>query len=395
MTKAARLAAIGILLGNTALVTPAFSQAPTCAVSPTGRSVALQATGAKGAVFSVAGGYHLSVRVNGSDPAGVMVDTGSNALIVPSWKIKGFPADPANDRSGLVVSGKLPYGYSSSANSYNGYIIQVPVTVLGAGGTSVDAENVQVFAITEVCGSDKHCVAATSDNSASVGMMGVGFQPTPGLVVNVAGGTAPATRTNVFQQVPGVETHGWIFEPGGRIVVGLNAETTGDFSAWAPMVPARNGGLSPEGCVRVAEPGKPESQPLCGTMLLDTGMSKMNLWVYSGAQGQAPFCPPPPSDPKPGFDGATFPDQTKITLGSPGKAPALNYQFDATTSPDGKSQASNNSASKGTPDGTYCTNVKGASASENAFFNTGRMPLERYSFARNETCGTFAYRPAN
>ncbi|MBP2302448.1 hypothetical protein [Azospirillum picis] len=382
MTRVARLAAIAIMLGNTALVFPAFSQAPACTVSPTGRSIALQATGVDGTVFSVAGGYHLAVSVNGSDPAGVMVDTGSNALIVPSWKIKGFPKDPDNDHSGMVVSGKLPYGYSSSGNSYNGYLIQVPVRVHGAGGTSVDAEDVQVFAITEVCGSDKHCVAATSINSRSVGMMGVGFQPTPNLVVKVAGGgTAPATHTNVFQQVHGVATQGWIFEPGGRIVVGLNTETTQGFSAWAPMVPASRGGMSPEGCVRVTEPGKPESRPLCGTMLLDTGMSTMNLWVYSGEQGQAPFCPPPPAS-KAGFDGATFPPGTTVTLASPGKAAALDYRFDTA-----------GGTGKGAPEATYCTNVKGASASENAFFNTGRMPLELYSFARNETCGTFAYRP--
>lgn len=385
MTQVARLAAIGILLGNVtlaALAAPALSQVPACDVSPSGRSVILQATGAGGAAFTVAHGYHLSVRVNGSDaPAEVMVDTGSNALIVPAWKIKGFPADPANDRSGLVISGKLPYGYSSSANAYQGYLIQAPVTVQGANGTVVDAENVQVLAITEVCGSHNHCVAATPGNSSNVGMMGVGFQPTPKLVVNNGNSPAPATRTNVFQQVPGVETQGWIFEPDGRIVVGLNAETTRGFSAWAPMVPARNGGLSPEGCVHVTEPNKPESQALCGTLLLDTGMTKMNLWVFSGDQGNAPFCPSPPAGAKAGFNGAPFAPGTVVTLASPGNAPVLDYRFDTGTQ-----------TVKGTPAGTYCSNVKGTQASENAFFNTGRMPLERYSFARNETCGTFAYR---
>ncbi len=384
-------AVIGLLSGNAALVTPAFSQTsrtPSCTVSPTGLSVALQATAAKGKPFTVAGGYHLSVKVNGGDAAKVLVDTGSNALAIPAWRINGFPADPEHDTTGLVISGKLPYRYSSSGNSYFGYLVQVPVQVSGAGSASVKAENVQVLAITEVCGSSSNCSPAGPGNSSNMGMMGVGFQPTPTLQVNSAGGTMPATRTNVFQQIPGVETQGWIFEPDGHIVVGLNAETTKAFTSWASMVPDHKGGISPEGCLRVQEPGKPESGMLCGTMLLDTGMPTMNLWVYRGDQAGAPFCPlrsgtSTTGKKKAGFDGKPFPANTLITLTSPGQTPTLDYQFNTSTP-----------QQPGTPEATYCTNVKGSSPAENAFFNTGRMPLQRYSFARNQTCGTFAYRAA-
>ncbi|WP_254225654.1 hypothetical protein [Burkholderia glumae] len=384
--KAARMAAVaGVLFGNAAFVAPAFSQAPACAVSAHGRSVTLRAKGVNGEPFSVARGYHLSVRVNGGEPASVLVDTGSNALVVPAWRVKGFPADPEHDSSGLVISGKLPYHYSSSGNAYFGYLIQAPVTVQGDQDTSLEAENVQVLAITEVCGSHASCQPATPANSRSLGMMGVGFQPTPTLRVNTAGGTTPATRTNVFEQVPRVQTQGWIFEPDGRIVVGLNTDTTKEFTHWAPMLADRQGGLSPEGCVIVKEPGQPASQPRCGTMLLDTGMSTMNLWAYRGDAGQAPLCPPKPAGAgkKSGFNGATFPANTLITLTSPGQAPTVDYQFN-TSAP----------RQAGTPTQTYCTNVEGSSPTENAFFNTGRMPLERYGFARNQSCATFAYRRA-
>ncbi|WP_244486962.1 hypothetical protein [Burkholderia plantarii] len=385
--KVARIVAVaGLLFGNAALVTPVFSQTPSCTASPTGLSVALQATAARGKPFTVASGYHLSVKVNGGEAAEVLVDTGSNALAIPSWRINGFPADPAHDTTGLVISGKLPYQYSSSGNSYFGYLIQVPVQVSGAGNASVSAENVQVLAITEVCGSSASCSPAVPGNSSNMGMMGVGFQPTPTLLVNTAGGTTPATRTNVFQQIPGVETQGWIFEPDGHIVVGLNAESTKAFTSWAPMVPDHKGGISPEGCLRVQEPGKPESRTLCGTMLLDTGMPTMNLWVYRGDPGGAPFCPlqsgtDTKGKKKAGFNGKPFPADTLITLTSPGQAPTVDYSFNTSTP-----------KQPGTPEATYCTNVKGSSPTENAFFNTGRMPLQRYSFARNQTCGTFAYR---
>lgn len=398
MFKAACFTAAGALLINGACVPPAFSQDSACTVSQTGQSFVLHAMDAKGKPLSdIAGGYHLSVTVNGdasgaaapnaqsaqtAQPVGVLVDTGSTALAVPAWKIGNFPANPEHDTSGVVISNLQKYGYSSSENNYYGYVIQASVTVQDASGTSFEAKDVQVFAITKTCGTGKVCTPLTSKSAKQPGMMGVGFQP-PKLTVNVAGSQPqPATHTNVFAQVPGVETQGWILSSDGRIVVGLNSATTANFSGWTPMVQASSGGLQPAGCVYVTAPNKPVSQPLCGTILVDTGMSAMNMWVNSGETGQDPFCGTPPTSSKAGFNGAPLPASATVAIQSPRQSPLLDYSFAA-----GGGKA-------GTPTGTYCTNVKGQTnpdVAQNAHFNTGRMPLQLYSFARNQTCGSYAF----
>ncbi|WP_246794496.1 hypothetical protein [Burkholderia perseverans] len=397
MSKTACFTAVGALLINGAFVPPAFSQDSACTVSQQGQSFVLQAMDAKGKPLSdIADGYHLSVTVNGdaSGPAAphaqtaqsvdVLVDTGSTALAVPAWKIGNFPANPENDTSGVVISNLQKYGYSSSENNYYGYVIQASVKVRGAGSPSFEARDVQVFAITKTCGTGNVCTPLTSKSAKQPGMMGVGFQP-PKLTVDVAGGQPqPATHTNVFAQVPGVQTQGWIFSTDGRIVVGLNSATAANFSGWAPMVQASSGGLSPAGCVYVTEPNQSKPRKLCGTILVDTGMTAMNMWVNSGETGQDPFCASPPTS-KAGFNGAPLSASSTVAIQSPRQSPILDYSFTA---------GAGSKTGTGTPTGTYCSNVTGQTnpdVAQNAHFNIGRMPLQVYSLARNQTCGTYAF----
>lgn len=414
-----RLAACATVLVACIPPSLAFAQASDCTISPTGNSIALQAMNSKGnAKSDVVNSYHLKVLVNDRDTTQsanwgiVLVDTGSNTLVIPAWRIKGFPTTlPTDnsqpmDKSGLVISGKLHTAYSSSGFGYNGYLVEAPVTVKGLYDASFTAEKVHVFAVTETCGKSDRCVPATPTNTASLGMMGVGFQPTEfepaksPMTNNSGSAPVTAVQTNVFEYAPGVKTQGWIFHRDGHIVVGLNTKTTKDFTSWAPMVQVSAGKMSPEGCVVVTTNGPKGAatpQKLCGSMLVDTGMSAMNLWVQSEKSALAAICRLPLTSPSAGFHGVQFPSSTRIEIFSPGRtAQVLNYSFK--TVPLAKKGAPIVSHPAGTPNGTFCTDDSASSPSEVAnnpeagHFNTGRMPLLVSSLARNESCGTFAWK---
>lgn len=378
MTRLACAAAVGLLLANGTL--PALAQ--NCAISSTGAAYSFTAlpdphTGR----FSVASGYHLNVAVNDGPPTAVELDTGSNALVIPASQIRNFPKDPDNDTTGMVISKKLPYTYSSSDNGYQGYMVDVPVVVSDANGTSMKAPSVQVYAVTEVCkpgtGANGQatavtCVPPTEKDHPE--MMGIGFQSVSNMpVFGPNGTTVGASRTNVFEQVPGIATQGWIFGP-GTVVAGLNTTVTNAFRTWSAMVEGDKGGLVPDGCVQVIPEGKAALPTQCGTMLLDTGMTAMNMWVNEAIQKATPICAPAPTNAKAGFDGASFPLKTRIVITSPATNPILTDSFTIGTQ------------SPGQPDGTYCSLTSSAS-----HFNSARMPLELYSFARNQSCGTFSY----
>lgn len=386
MNRTACIAAAGLLLVNSAL--PALAQS--CSISTSGTAYAFTALpDPKTNKFSLNFGYRLNVNVPGGQKIPVLLDTGSNVLVIPAAKIKGFPANPDKDTSGFVISKKLPYGYGSSGNSYQGYMVNVPVTVSDAKGVSMQAGPVQVYAVTEFCkptpkpANGGTAAAPTAEAaktctpvgaSSQIAMMGIGFQSTNYLkVFGPNGTTVPATKTNVFEQVSNIATQGWIFGP-GTVVVGLNTAVTKPFKAWSQMQDGGQGNLVADGCVQVTPNGKAALPAQCGTMLLDTGMTAMNMWVNEATQKATPICAAPPSNAKAGFDGAPFPAKTAVTITSPATNPILTDNFTIGTK------------SAGQPDGTFCSTTSSAS-----HFNSARMPLALYSFARNQSCGTFSY----
>ncbi|MBN9685860.1 MULTISPECIES: hypothetical protein [unclassified Corallococcus] len=319
----------------------------------------------------IANGYHLNVSVNGGLPYTVLVDTGSNLLVLPYDKVGGLPADPkALPSSSLVVSGLVPYGYGSSGFSYRGYLVDVPVTVNPVPANAAlpnapTAAKVTVYAVTETCGKESHCEPVTKNST--LGMMGVGFQPTPAQLVRKDG--TLASHTNVFAELPNLPAVGYIFGPEG-ITVGLNETETRGIT-WARL--DTNGKAS--GCLTITPSNGGPGKPLCGTMLLDTGVGELFAWV--GAQTQ---CPAQAATAqvdggavKAGFGGVPFPDGTTIQITSPSASPSMSYSFTV-----GK-------AEPGTPKPALCI------ASPEPHSNIGRMPLQRFRYVRNESCKAFGF----
>lgn len=340
----------------------------------------------------LASGYHLAVSVNGAPNAGVLIDTGSNLLVLPYFKFGNLPADAARIPGAPgVVSGLVPYAYGSSGNSYRGYLVEASVALNqgvagGAAPAAPVARNVIAYAATEACkpeaGGQTVCAPVLPGTpQARIGMMGVGFQAMASTLV-MNDGQTPA-RTNVFAQIPGIETIGYAFTPTG-VVVGLNAQVAPDV-AWAPLqTDPYSGSAVPTGCFAVTlptagrEPGQgPQHGPFCGTMMLDTGLPDMYAWQSVDPAA----CPGSATgDKTAGFAGTPYPPKTQIALMSPPANPVMNYSFtvpDAQTAP-----------AAGTPRATYCAPTKAPPHS-----NISRMPLARYTYIRNQTCGTFGFLP--
>jgi len=321
----------------------------------------------------VASGYSVNVSVNGGPDHMVLVDTGSNLLVLPYTKIGKLPSDPvALPSSPLVVSNLLTYSYGSSGISYRGYLVNVPVTInrvptkAATPGAPTTAP-MTVYAVTQSCGVDGQCAPVTK--KSTIGMMGVGFQPTPHLVLK--DGTA-ATHTNVFAEIPNVPAVGYIFTPQG-ITVGLNETVTKDIT-WSSL----DGSGRANGCLTITPPKGRPGKPLCGTMLLDTGVEKMFAWI--GPETQPPTCPKPGGTAKvdggtvhAGFGGVPFADGTTIQISSPAQSPSMSYSFTV------------GGSDSGTPQPALCLD------STEPHSNIGRMPLLLFSYARNETCKAFGF----
>lgn len=415
MKRTACIAAAGVLLSSAAL--PALAQ--TCAILATGKSYTLSAVPKPNRPFSLDDGYFLQVSADGGRLfADVMLDTGSNVLVIPHYAVAGFPSDPDNDTSGFVISPKSQYVYGSSGNGYLGYMVRTTVQLKDRLGTTVNSGPVELYAAVETCSFVKganntetptNCEAVVQPGPGKVGgpgMMGIGFQ-TPPASVTLKTGQLP-TLTNVFQQIPGIETQGWIFQ-GDQVVVGLNQQATRKFTAWAPLLQTTQDGtpsMAAEGCFQVTPPGGgAPTAAQCGTMLLDTGMSAMNVWVNN--KDFASVCPAAPTGTSTGagsdvgFHGAPIPEGTPITITSPWKdgaslTPIVNYAFNAPPPPPPPSapppstpvsDTKQPSLPHGTPTSVMCSKT----SSQASFSNIGRMPLALYSFARNQTCGTYSY----
>lgn len=322
-------------------------------------------------------GYRLNVNVNGGKTMPVLVDTGSNLLILPYFTMGGFP-QPTNDQPVVlsgpsVKSGKLAYGYGSSGNGYQGYLVQADVVVNPGMSPQPEAKGVIVYAVTETCKAGQCQAVMPNGNGAGIGMMGVGFQqlaPT----MTMTNGQVP-TNTNILGEISGLQNVGYIFRPDG-IVVGLNAENTSGVT-WYPLDnDTANGAGVPRGCFTITPPGGTAQGPLCGTMLFDTGLGDMYLW-QNGA------CPSNGGGKSAGFAGVPFTPGTKITVAVPdAQGAAVNYSFAANT----RQAANPQPPVPGTPNIAYCSTTQAGPHS-----NVSRMPLQLYSYYRNQSCNTYGF----
>lgn len=366
----------------------AGAAAAQCVPSSGGTVYKLSPVGSGGTValprVDIAAGYHVNVSVNGGPDSPVLIDTGSNLLVLPYFKFGNLPADAAQiPGTPGVLSGLVPYSYGSSGNGYRGYLVQSSVVVNrrpanAASPNPPSAPSVVAYAVTESCsgtGVQTVCTPVVSGGHGSgIGMMGVGFQKMPATLVMTDGSTP--TATNVFGQVAGLQTVGYAFAP-DAVVVGLNAEVTRGVQWTAMDNDTLTGAGVPIGCFTVTPPGGGQSVPYCGTMLLDTGLADMYAWQNASPS----ICPSRGSGAKTaGFSGVPFQPGTKVGLTSPPSAPVMNYSF---TVPQ-----ANQPGQPGTPRTTYCAPTQMAPHT-----NISRMPLALYTYYRNQSCGTFGFTP--
>ena len=206
------------------------------------------------------------------------LDSGSTGILVAAEFVPGFETMPSQGPAKLT--------YTSSGRVMLGQWVVMPVTLSGREGASVTTDPLPVMVVTEVQCLDYARACHPTTTPRNIAMIGVGFaregdsqsQSTPDKnpLLHVAGGE-------------GGRRQGYILSPEG-VHIGLTAANTRgafryvkldrrpDGADWAPL----------PGCIALGG----STQPSCGTVLVDTGVSVMFMTVpavqAAGAEGTLP-----------------------------------------------------------------------------------------------------------
>ncbi|WP_267211619.1 pepsin/retropepsin-like aspartic protease family protein [Chelatococcus asaccharovorans] len=259
-------AMIGALaLGTTALATTAMAEPR---YTDEGRAPFLRFLDTPGADEPMRRPPTLHLSFGGQDYRAVM-DTGSTGVVVSASLI------PNVDRLPVVAPGQLTY--TSSGRIMRGDWVVTPLTISGAGGTSITTRPMPVLAVRQIdCFENARDCQAT-DDPRHVVMLGIGF---------AREGDRQSQSTpdkNPFLSLPDM---GEMNKPGrlrrGYVVtregvhVGLTRANTGGEFRFVKLARADDGSdwTAIPGCMSVGG-----GEPACGTALIDTGVSDMYLTV--------------------------------------------------------------------------------------------------------------------
>lgn len=190
----------------------------------------------------------------------VVMDTGSTGIVISAQRIPNFDSLPATP--GRQV-------YTSSGRIMVGSIVNVPVTITGDNGNSVQTAPIPVLGVTEIdcLPNARDCEPRSSPRG--VAMMGVGFDRT--------GDAQSSQLANPFLNVSSGQTmrRGYIVTRSG-VYIGLTADNTqGNFSyvKLAQNSDADNPWKSATVCITVNH----QTPAACGNSLVDTGVDSMFL----------------------------------------------------------------------------------------------------------------------
>lgn len=242
---------------------------------------------------------HLAVEIGGKRTR-VVVDSGSTGLVLSANRIPGIDS--------LQVLGPAKLTYSSSGQIMVGRWVVTPVAVLGADGTSVETKAIPVLAVDRVECMPNARRCEPNDRPSRIGMLGMGFgrehdhqtesKPKTNPLLNLEGDFHPGyviTRTGVWVGLDAERAKGFSF-------VKLERDAANDDWHGAPV------------CIVVA--GR---TPACGSILVDTGLTKMFLTVPAAVRDGLT---------RSGRGGDTLVRGTPVTIeaGPPGQ-PAARYSF--------------------------------------------------------------------
>ncbi|HYC05950.1 MAG TPA: hypothetical protein VED40_21840 [Azospirillaceae bacterium] len=314
---------------------------------PAGQAYELALSSSPGANLKTAA-FKTRITVNGQQRE-VLIDTGSSAINVPAALLQGVT--PA-------VTG-VYYSYVSSGRIYKGnwYLVKVTLPTIGATpGLSTDT--LAVFGTTDTCSgtleAPTDCLKL--DPSDPLGMMGVSYNPYS-LPTQVQG-----NPTNAFLALPATAANPGYVITASRVWLGIDGRTTGQFGQ-LPVTADKSGRLSPSGCISYTVGGN-TGAPLCGTLLMDTGINHLYLTMPPNS------CPPKSAV------------AVQVTAPDPAGA-VLNWSYaanfgQATTSAAGSS-------------GDNCVQETGTGGTNHT--NTGRMVLAQYDYLYDGTCKAVGFRP--
>lgn len=209
----------------------------------------------------------LGLAVGGAVHRAVM-DTGSTGVVISATSIAGFET--------LTPLGPGEITYTSSGRIMRGVNVRVPVTIVGADGTSLTTSPIPVLAVTRIDCLKTARDCRPVDAPRRVSMLGIGFarahdrQP----------GAGP--QRNPFLNLPrmggaGQPARGYVVSRSG-VQVGIAESDKAAFARTNALVKlksdaARGDWEATPVCLALAG----RMPAACGTLLMDTGVSTMYL----------------------------------------------------------------------------------------------------------------------
>jgi hypothetical protein len=341
------------------------------------------------------GGTYVRVSAGGGPLREVQVDTGSVGLVLWRGHVGG-PKTPVTDRN------LEPYiYYNSSGRAMCGSWVYASVEIADRQGPKATIPQMPVLAVDKICVGyppGNLCGCATPDQPpVDLGMLGVGFD---------RGFSMGGPPENPFLELPqmkpgGTMQRGYIITTRGITLgmlpadiegfhfVGLNRRKNGDWE-------------QAQGCVSIAGGGAQTNAPVCGSILMDTGVDRMYLTYLDGAMPS--FRPPLPADTnaiwqccgKPPRNPACEPGKPACRVNGNGGAtvtvswpdatnPRYTYVATAPQSfvPTGASPIAAQVHSTSTPQ----------DPNTRVFVNTSRQLLNAADYLYDATCGRVGFRP--
>lgn len=338
--------------------------------------------------------YMTSLSIPGGESANVVMDTGSTGIVVSSSKV------PAAAFANATQNGHILY--NSSNKFFGGKYVKTPVVFQTEGGGSVQTNPIDVLAVSCTCGvsqtapanqaapnparcssyngtppmqgSTKSSLTQCRAAPDSIAMMGVGFD---------RGGRSSALNPFLNLAAPtGKTIHpGYIISKAG-VTLGLTAANSRGFKT---MQLSRNTQLpgtewlQGNACATVTGKGTTSpNAPLCGGMLMDTGIDYMFL-SFNASQRPAGSTTPSVGP----YDGA------KRTILTPGWA----MSFTATDSQNNTLLTYTQTAvqTNVTPTPKQTVAVWAGATATSGFMNTGRRLLYAGAYLFDQQCGKLGF----
>ncbi len=224
----------------------------------------------------LAHGLRVRVSAGGGAAQDMVVDTGSNGVVVSRRYLGSAYQElsPPQSFSGFT--------YSSSGNSYAGEWVRTQLTIgsVTGSGPTVQTGPLLVRAVDRMC--DKAGTCNSDQSKLDVAMLGVGFDRAADRSAAPANsGPAINPFLNISAMVAGTMTKGYIVGSGSLIL----GPTRTDMSGFAAVALQKTSTgppdwSAPTSCLSVSGSVPPQ----CGSLLLDTGLGYAIVQAPQGVQ---------------------------------------------------------------------------------------------------------------